>query len=519
MTRLRTPFASLRTDKGPSEIRGASPIGFWTGRIARVRRDDNRLLFLFDVVPLGGWPSPTETLAQGEEGAGTVCIPNVRMLQPFVGNLSDTTQSPTGLIVVPEVGSVVCVAPDDTGWVIIGFYSGPVVPAAGQFTGATERFYRFNPGFEEAESTLVNTTDVGIPWLLGIEEGDVVLGKGNGRVKLRREGIIVGAGPECMHAFKSVGGEFLERYAQMERRATGRFSYHRFFVGGAVTDEARRLAERSSIDLPANDAWIINTDIIEASPHSSMKQPYVIRQRGHLSKSVIAVGRRTGEIRPSPQEVSSEVATGKYSVMRETVVVPNAAPTNTAADVEELRQLSHVTHDFQVRPDGSFHFRCGNSGKTPQEQHVGESTVMNLDISYDATTNRYKINLQRNGAPVILIELDGLKGAARLEAENELTIKTKKLVLEGTSSIDVKTTGPLKVSANELSATATSGIKLKTSGTLSAEMANAEVKAAQIDVSGILSAQNFIAGVVGLLQHTHIYTDDGSPSSTQPPSA
>src|SRR5580700_2434244 len=228
---LPTPFTALQTNIRRNTSHGPSKGSTWTGRVAFVWYDgNNRCMFLFDIIPLSGWP-PAMDLIGGSTTGGTSAplrgVTRVRLRQPFVGNLYNSLAPPTGIIVVPEVGSVVSVEMDEAGWVITGFHSGPFV-ASDNSNGQLAEF-SYNPGFEEALPSL--TANTYIPWLFGISEGDIILGRGDSRIKLRGEGVYIGSGVQCLHLYKTNTGQLFERYVEMERRAVGRMSYHRQLPG------------------------------------------------------------------------------------------------------------------------------------------------------------------------------------------------------------------------------------------------------------------------------------------------
>jgi hypothetical protein len=233
---------------------------------------------------------------------------------------------------------------------------------------------------------------------------------------------------------------------------------------------------------------VLNTDIISTSPYPKGITPYLIQQRGHVSRSVVDLGRMSGESLPLPNDVMTERTTGKYSVIRESVIIPTKPPANSPEDAVELDTVSYVTHDYQVQPDGSFHLRFGNRLKKPEPQHVGEPTRMDLEISYSALTGKYAIKLQRAGQAVAKIELDGLGGIVTLESENVLNLKSKVINLQASTAITANAPN----------------VKLSTAGDLTIT----KTVKALVDV---------LAGATSLLKHPHVYTDDGSPRSTFPP--
>ncbi len=485
MNDLRSPFATLQNSERRDRPSGASHAGMWTGRVAYVHRDARgRIQFLFDVVPLTGWPAASEDVAGATSGARTAPlrgVARVRMRHPFVGNLRNLIASPTGIICVPEVGSLVSVEMDEAGWIITGFHSGPVIANDGSVASLYEA--SFNPGFEEAQPSI--NDDTRIPWLFGIEEGDVILGRGDSRVKLRSEGVFIGSGVQCLHLYKADTGEMFERYVQMERRAVGRMSYHKMLLG--VNSKAQKT---SVIALPADDALVVNTDIIESSPYYKSNKSYFIQQRGHVTSSTIDLGRMAGEVLPMPSEVTSETTTGDFTIMRDTVVKPSAEPTGTNTDVAELQTTSNVVFDKQVGADGSFHIRAGNLAQAPGSSHLGESSKLDFELSFDAKTQDFTLKVMRGGQETVAIKFNGLTGIASFEAENVLRLKAKQVIIEADTSISMSTPGALTLSGSNF----------------------------QMSEAGILQVmQDVVAGIISLTKHSHPYVNVSSPAITAPP--
>ena len=480
----RSPFASLVSNVSGRRLAGPGPAGIWTGRVAFVHKDEKkRITFLFDVIPLNGWPAATESISVASSSSALKGIPRVRLAQSFVSSLSNKVISPTGIIVVPTVGSVVTVAHDDVGWVIIGFQSGPVTPVGGFESKLGET--SFNPGFEEAAPSSVDIS--GSPWLLGLSEGDVVLGRGDSRVKLCDVGVLVGSGANCLHMYKNADGVMYERYAEFERRAVGRSSYHKFFRGTASAFNS------SFIKLDTPDAYVINTDIIDSTPDPSQLTPYVVRQVGRIPSTVIETGRLAGETRPLPTVTTSP----DYTVIRETVIQPTAKPTGKSTDIDELRTTSHIVFDKQVGPDGSFHIRAGNIGAVAGPSLLGETSKLDLDISYDVASSAFAIKLTKGGAELANLQFAGT-GDVVLAAKKSITLSAPLVRIDAATSVEVLSQGTTKLEA---------------SGAYSIDTANLT-----LNVAGELKAiKEVLAGIIALSQHKHLYTDDGSTVLTQVP--
>lgn len=485
----RSPFDALQSSKSTKEDTSPSGSRLWTGRVAFIHKDARgRLQFLFDVIPLSGWPSPTENVGGAAITAGQSApqrgIPRVRMLQPFCTSLRDISTPATGIIAVPTVGSIVTVAPDETGWVIIGFQTGPVIPLNGTQSKLAEVGY--NPGIEEASSTLVDNS--GTPWMLGIEEGDVLLGRGDSRVKLNAIGVLVGSGPSCLHVYKTDGSWLYERYAQFERRAVGRMSYHKFLPGVASA------FKNSFVNPPLPDALVTNTDIIESSPYLDQNRPYVIRQTGMITDSTLGLGRKAGEVLPLPTEIASASAAEDFTVIRESVIKPTAAPTGSASDSNELTTTSRVVFDHQVGADGSFHIRAGNVALRPGTSLLGTGSHMDLEISYDAASQVFKIELTSAGSTMAKFEIDAQAGALNLSALKSINLKAPNVTIESDVAMKLEAKGKLSVESGSPMTIQSPNLNLSTAGELRALL-------------------EVMAGVISLTKHKHIV---GS-STTQPP--
>jgi hypothetical protein len=483
---LPTPFASLQTNMRKQTSQGPSMGGAWTGRVAFVHYDGSqRLMFLFDIIPMCGWP-PAMDIIGGSTTGGTSAplrgVVRVRLRQPFVGNLYNSLAPPTGIIVVPEVGSIVSVEMDEAGWVITGFHSGPFV-ASDNSNGQLAEF-SYNPGFEEALPSLTSKTY--IPWLFGLSEGDVILGRGDSRIKLRGEGVYIGSGVQCLHLYKSTTGQLFERYVEMERRASGRLSYHRQLPGVYASQ-----MKTSAIQLPTLDALVVNTDIIESSPYYSSNKAYTIRQRGHVTQSTVALGRKAGDVLPGPREVTIETEESNFCAIRETVVQPTVEPKGTSADINELTTTSSVKFDHQVGADGSFHIRAGNALSKPGTSQLGESSQLDFEIAYDAPTHIYSLSLLQSGTVIAGLKFNGLTGDTSINSTGILRIKASQVIIESDTYTEISTKGSLAISSQN----------------------------ANVSTDGTLTMLKEVMTKLGiaLSQHQHQYVNVSSPALTTAP--
>ena len=270
----QSPFASMRsTYSAPDrQRRGSSSRTYnWVGRIVYSWRESDkqgRIAFLYDVEPLVGGPTPTTTSLAGQsKGAKYPVVGYVRLAQPYCSSIFNRDAAATGIIIVPEVGSMVLVSEDPFGWIITGFLTGPTTPygSVPQLGEVTQ-----NPGIEEVSNTLYAPSFIAN--FADLTEGDIVIGRGKNRVRFSRDGLLVGANINSCDLFRADGRFKYSRFVNLEERAPGYLGYKHIFLG------------QSMIPGFTLDQAITHTKIIDVSTDPA---PAVakIEKDGHVSGS------------------------------------------------------------------------------------------------------------------------------------------------------------------------------------------------------------------------------------------
>lgn len=416
-------------------------------RVVEVRRTvtGNQPSFVFSVAPMvGGFSS-------GEAGN----IIRAIMLQPGFSRLDDTSVTPTGIVYVPEVGSLVRITWDGAQWCIDGFYTGPVPTLLERGQDAEGRAIGYNPGIETGRNRMTGVPGWELPhWSLGLETGDVILGKGQSRVKLAQFGVVIGADLHCARYYKTDGG-ILERCAEREERMLGYWFRHSFRRGVPEASNAHRAAPHLA-DIP-EDTAIYQCELIEASPLYRARQPYLLRQTGHVSRSFLDLGRSSIYATPSGQQTAAEARARDFVVKREALIQPldgveTPATQRLSKELHPSRALGYELYDLQVDADGSFRLRSGNRTRKVGAQGQAATGELDLSIDFDAKTLALDIRLGQAGTNWARFRLkadDVNNAVAQVEAanieavaRNSAKIKAKKITLEA-SEVEVK--GHLKV--------------------------------------------------------------------------
>lgn len=358
---------------------------FVPGQITRVRKNKlGQPTFLFDVNA-----APYKELT------------NVRLLNAGFGAVNNPFKSPTGLLFVPEVGSRVLCIHDGLGWVIVGCYAGPAVGA----NASADDAWLYNPGTEQAVGHMFLEPEHNAPWLFGLEEGDIVLGKDLARVKLGSHGLLLsGNGTTGLIVLKE-DGSVLERYNEKEERAVGlwgRHSIHR----GATSDIVISLLEGLPFDLLTKrmDGAVYRAYITETTPYEDAKQAYLLEQKGHIWRSVLPKGRSAVLATCGSTEIKDESESKNYGITRTAVIWPKedqpSSPgvENDSLPTLELEKKAYEVYDKQVDADGSFRERGGNASKKEGAQTPAPTGEMDLSLDYSAADGTYTIRLGKAGA-------------------------------------------------------------------------------------------------------------------------
>lgn len=403
---------------------------FIRGQISKVLTDGmGRPNFLFDVRPVGGAAS---TGTRDNE------LHNVLMLQPGFGNIGDSKHAPTGVIYVPEVGSRVLMIYDGSRYVIVGFYTGPhrrntTVLDAGQ---------SYDPGIELAINNLFLPSERNVPWLFGIEPGDIIFGKDLARVKLCSRGVILsGAGTAGLIALKS-DGEMLTRFSSREDRGVG-FWRRLAFQRGAT--DAQYIADPDTAPVPI-DGLVYDCRVIEASPYSKALAPYIIEQAGHISRAFINRGRTSVYATSTAQVLFEEAKSKDHAVIRKAVIQPITDQTSadiSALELDSSKGTSFEVFDFQADANGSFRLRGGNKSKKKGGQGPAPTKEMDVSLEYNAKSNGLLVRIGQAGAETTVFNLTPkeasitTKGSASISAESDISVETKKTVSVTAKELDV----------------------------------------------------------------------------------
>lgn len=487
----QTPFASMRStfSAADRQSRGSTSRSYtWVGRITYSWRESDkqgRLAFLYDVEPLIGGPNPTSaSLAGQSKGAKYPVVQYVRLAQPYCSSIFNQDAAATGIIIAPEVGSLVLVGEDPFGWIIIGFLTGPSTPYGNvpQLAEVTQ-----NPGIEEVANTLYSPSFIAN--FADVTEGDIIIGRGKNRVRFSRDGLLVGANINSCDLFRADGRFKYSRFINLEERAPGYLGYKHVFLG------------LSMVPGYTLDQAITHTSIVETNPDTANLKPYVVRQVGHVSSDHIASGRYAGEIEPSPMSTTAEQTSQQYTVIRESVVQPAAPPTGTAADAQELMTTSGVVYDFQVRADGSFHIRSGKPAPpvaTPGVSKYGAITDHTLDLQFDAITKTLKLRMGASGTPMVHLIADGNIGTLTIIATQSVSLQA-----------------PMVTMPQQTTFSCPAGFAFETQGLFSIKAGAISIKSDSTgswDGGNITVPGDIKAGVISLITHTHSYITPAIPA-------
>lgn len=510
----KSPFTGLRSSHTSLEriLKEGTPSrsGMWLGRITHVWRDAQkraRISFLFDVQPLDGWPkgsavSPIST----QKGEKVSVVPRVRMLQPLFGSMDGPAAS-TGLVVVPKVGSIVCVAEDTRGWIIVGFYTGPIISFDGSASKNGE--YSYNPGIEEAANAAQDPR--GIPSWFDLDEGDIILGRDDQRVRFANEGLFIGSNANNSDFYRSDGKLKLVRYVNLEERAPGYLGYHKTWLGAfpAVT----------------NDTYVRRSRITESSPFVENMGAYLVQQEGFVSSDCFQRGRTAGET-PTlfPNEIISEFASQKYAVKRETVIQPIAPPPPTPipGDNDYLTRGAPV-FDFKVLADGSFKLQSGNVTKTPGEVAVSTG-LMDFEMSFEAVTGVLSMRLGPLATPAYTMQVDRQTGVLNIFARGGINMVTPGAFIVSAATFQMISTTPgvsyIK-SVGSIIHDVTGSVTIKsdaytlTAATLAITGADAGTwNATGMTIPGVFTGSDFMTTMgISLSSHRHLFAVVGGASS------
>jgi len=458
-------------------------------RVLRLRTHiDGTFTFTFDLIP------DTSGVQNGkdvEQGQTVGVLENVPLLQAGFGNLSNSSNSPTGIVYIPEEGSRVLVGFDGTSFVIVGFYTGParttLTNIAGQDGNTT---VDYNPGIEKTANAVGGKSyGKDTDWFFGLSPGDVILGKGLSRVKVTGEAIAIGTSPNNAIILKSDESR-IDRCSEIDIRMVGYQKSHR---AHHVSAEAGNLHFLRPEAVPAPPGGVITTEIFEATPYAMARKAFLLKQRGHVANGVKDDGRQALLGILNVAEVTSEESAGLFTLERDTVIAPlPAAQIGRIPSSEAL--VDHViNYDRQVDSDGSWFIRGGNTSRLvgPGQRRAIPLGTLDMSQGYDAITGLFHISVGLKGVPLASLILNGRTGFLSVTA---------------TSGMSVMSVGPVSVQAPTVNITA--------------PLVNIT---GAVNINGPLTTLGPVVSVLGgvpisLATHTHPYNPGpGSSTPTAPP--
>lgn len=477
------------------------------GRVERVKTSNltGAPTLLFDVVPEG---------AGFYGGMRTGILENVSLLQAGFGALNNPMNSPTGIVYIPEVGSKVAVAFDGSGYVIIGFYTGPA-KNAGDFGNTVS----MNPGIETTENKVGSGSLGGErEWFFGANPGDVILGKGLSRLKITGDAVIAASSPNCMDMWKTNDCK-IERCKELDVRMLGYMKSHKVEMG-IETQASAHFNAPSAVPPPAGAA--VTTEIFEATPYVKAKKSFLMEQKGHITEGLKADARQAILGTQGILTYTQEEQAKKFTLDRKVVITPLPTAKLGMWFSDETFIDHYITYDKQIDNDGSFREKAGNLKK-----QVGppSTLVADYDISYDALTNTYS-----GRVGLVTFTINGITGAVTVNGTViTATALVSANVVCGASSVSL-TPVSLNLTAPTVNITAATKINLSApnigiNGTLSSFGGPMDVKGFLTVEGNILTPGNVSAGSVSaplvesqgkvLAMHVHPYAD--SPTFVTPP--
>lgn len=456
-------------------------MSFLRGRVTNVKKDatGNVPLFLFQVAPLLG------SFATGE--ADNI-IDDVPMLQAGVGSLDLSVEPPSGIIYLPEVGSIVLLGWDGSRWVILGCYSGPTRTTMEASVDIERRAISYNPGFEYAQARTQSSPGWDMPsWAFGMEPGDALLGKGRARVKVNGRGAFIGADAFSCSIF-TVDGGYIQRGGTSTRRFVGFWDVVRYQTG--LDQESMQAKTANPLQAEAlTSATVVRHTVYDIGATPQQLLPYLLSQRGHISREVQNDGRSATVTEPTRMRREQELKTGDYAVIRDVLVQPTSPDPKTPGN--ELDEIAYSLYDYQVDADGSIRLRSGNKAKVRGHQSKPATRAMDFDLEFDAAKQRFRIRVGQSGAETALVEID---------AKGKVTVAC--------NSAEVIAKGPVEVQGSKVTVKANS-ITLDGNVAITGGLTVDRT----ISAKGEVTAMSVVAPGVSLSKHIHPGVQGGSGST------
>lgn len=399
-TDMRSPFQAL-PNTGSRPGYEAVQSRFIKCIIVRVHTDPNGTPnFLFDVRPI------SDGATTGGDDNNITAVP---MLQPGFGNITDTARVPAGIVYVPEVGSLVLCIYTGSRWYIHGFFTGP---SKGALTNAQDpeeqRLVTYDPGIEYGLNRLIAPLKYDIPWLYGMTPGDIILGKDQTRLKLSDRGVFMAGGGTASLILLKTDGERLDRHSSHEVRGIGEWYRHNFTRGEENSDSQHQTD--ATLASPPQGAMAYQCHVMETSPFMAAKFPYLVSQRGHISRGFKDFGRSAIYATATSQTIIDEKKANDYSVIRVFIAQPiedqpspsekDVSERTTSQQANELHKSAYEQFDLQLDVDGSFRLRAGNTTKAPHGQGVPLTREMDLSCEYTAKALKFLFRLGKAGVDI-----------------------------------------------------------------------------------------------------------------------
>lgn len=428
-----SPFRYLPS----TSARNGNGVAFVRGRVTEIKLATNKVpLFLFKVAPLTGNVSTGDT---------DNVLDNVAMLQSGFGSLDPNSEPPSGIVYLPKVGSIVLMVWDGSRWVILGFYSGPTRTTLESSVDVERRAVSYNPGIEYAQARAVSSPGWDVPnWAFAMEPGDALLGSGRARLKVNGRGAIMGADTYSC-SIHSNDGSFIQRGGTRNSRFVGFWDVIRF-QRGMDLESMQAVSANPQQAEALTSATVVRHTVYDVGATPAQLLPYLIQQRGHISREVLNDGRSCTGTEPMRLTRETELQTGKYGVIRDVIAQPTELDGKTPGS--ELDEKAYSLYDYQVDADGSVRLRAGNRSKVAGHQGPDKTKVADFSFEFDAAMQKFRLRVGQSGAETTLLEIDGTgkvllackqaevvsKGPVTVEA-SKVTVKSNKIVLDGNVDI------------------------------------------------------------------------------------
>lgn len=421
----------------------------------------------------------------GDFGYTSPSLSRVPCMQSGFSPITPSQEFFTGIVFAPENGARVIVALTSSGPFILGYLSGPI---SNNQPNAPE-CATFNPGIDTAEPRTTGST-VDVPgWAMGVEPGDVSIGKFSARLKFNTFGAFLGSGPGCFTHYGN-GGNRIDKWVSRDERGIGYWGVSRSITPVmSVTPVAT-----TGFETAPSACWHISSYDIDPDPLQLL--PYLIEQRGFISGAMAEAGKGSAELAPILASVVATRNSPKTVVSRKAVVRPlTVAVTPTDEVIAPL-------FDERVTADGSWSVRSGNRASSP-------TWLPGFELSYDAVLGTFVLRVgEALGTVVTINNGDVAAVCSSLSADVAGSAKVSARSVEvGAAEITLKSASVIKLIG------LTQGIYVEGDITCTRS-----VKAAISVEAPLVSATAVTANGIPLSTHTHSGVK-GGPDMSGPPVA